>query len=176
MKLNDLVNSDIERTLHWDLKLDNPIDIYSPSNKDFQNLFFCKENLKSNEIVLFERLHRLFSKSTFKISKIYINRVGRKAIYLILNSRIFVVFQEAIAINEVLISNKNNLESLVEEDKLLNKLTETYENKYVGLMLEKEVLNIIKLEYKYYINYEQNKWDIKHVIPMYKGGIDSNYK
>ena len=167
VELGDLVGEDIKKTLHWDRDLEDPIDIYGHSSQDFHGLFYGQFRTEGTEMILFQRLHRLFSKSKFKVSGIIAQ--GESA-FLVLDGLIFVDLEVALKFEEIIFLDSNADYQSNEKDKeILEHAIQLFENRFVGLVSDKDISPILKFDFKGYINYDQTKWPINHIVNMHNG-------
>lgn len=163
IELCDIIGDKYKQTKHYDVNIENPIDLFRRDDFDFRYVDIIPIESDLSDIFDVEiKAHKLLSKFRDKIQ--YFKTVSTGSIAV---TRYFEIeIDEAVQNNEVKIIEGNcELTNQDREEQLIEDTQELYENYSVGLLDEEELRNILIDKNRFYFHY-QKKWGIKYTMAM----------
>jgi len=159
IELCDIIGEKYKQTKHYDINIENPIDLFKRDDFDFKYVDIIP--LESEFVEAFGveiKAHKLLSKFRDKIQHFEIVSTGSIAV-----TRYFEIeIDEALENNEVRIIEGNcELNDQHREEELIESIREAYEIYSIGLSEEKDFKYSLIGYNDFYFNL-QKKWNIKY--------------
>jgi len=160
IELCDIIGDKYKQTKHYDVNIENPIDLFKRDDSDFKyvEIIPIESEFSSKAFDVEIKAHKLLSKFRDKIQYFEIVSTGSIAV-----TRYFKIeIDEAIENNEVRIIEGNcELTDQHREEELIENIQEVHEFYSIGLLDEKEFRNSL-IVHKHFYFHLQKKWNIKY--------------
>ena len=154
-QLGDAMGQDVRKTKFYDQTLENPVDICVPSPKDFKHVLLDFADQRDRV-----RIHRLFSRSYFRIEAIR----KQHEQYFVFSNHMRVELKDALSSGElILVGAKDPIHSSEREKTLLKEIHAIYQLFFTGCLLDGELYSRLRNHYGHYINL-QNKFVVNNRI------------